>query len=341
MQKIFSQYKKWIFLFIGSVLILYAAWNTFHIFFPSNEIQTTLTPVASQEGFTPIVIPESTHTAKLYQPTPVPIEIIPSQIVIERILLEAPVVPVEQISIRIEEQDYAQFLVPETFATGWHAGSAPIGVIGNTVISGHHNAFGEVFKDLKDLEIGDVIKLFSEDGEEFEYIISNKMILPEMDESLDIRLDNGRWILPTEDERLTLVTCWPEDSNSHRLIIVAVPAPDYSQFDERPPLPDVIKNIDVKTPVVLHLLTKTITPSPLDKCTARNASQYDMNIRANPSLNGEIIGALPAGEQATCVAKTENNEWIKVFYNSIEGWISAEIVDITLDIGLLPVFSTP
>jgi hypothetical protein len=162
-----------------------------------------------------------------------------------------------------------------------------------------------------------------------------------MDESLEIRLDNGRWILPTEDERLTLVTCWPEDSNSHRLIIVAVPAPDYSQFDERPPLPDVIKNIDVKTPVVLHLLTKTIIPSPLDKCTARNASQYDMNIRANPSLNGEIICTLPAGEQATCVAKTENNEWIKVFYNSIEGWISAEIVDITLDIGLLPVFSTP
>jgi uncharacterized protein YgiM (DUF1202 family) len=76
----------------------------------------------------------------------------------------------------------------------------------------------------------------------------------------------------------------------------------------------------------------------LDKCTARNAS---LNIRANPSLNGEIIGALPSGEQATCVAKTENNEWIKVFYNSIEGWISAEIVDITLDIGLLPVFSTP
>lgn len=68
-------------------------------------------------------------------------------------MLEAPVTPVEQISIKIDEQDYAQFLVPETFAAGWHAGSAPIGVIGNTVISGHHNAFGSVFKDLKELEI--------------------------------------------------------------------------------------------------------------------------------------------------------------------------------------------
>jgi sortase (surface protein transpeptidase) len=25
----------------------------------------------------------------------------------------------------------------------------------------------------------------------------------------------------TDDERLTLVTCWPADSNTHRLIIVA------------------------------------------------------------------------------------------------------------------------
>jgi len=341
MRKLFTRYKKWVFLSIGSVLMIFAAWNTFHTFFPGNEIQITTTPVVDQEGFSPIVIPESTHTVKLFQPTPVPIEIVPSQIVIEKIMLEAPVIPVEQISIEIDEQDYAQFLVPETFAAGWHAGSAPIGVIGNTVISGHHNAFGEVFKDLKELEIGDVIKIFSEEGEEFEYIISNKMILLEKDESLDIRLDNGRWILPTEDERLTLVTCWPEDSNSHRLIIVAVPSPDYSQFDEHPPLPDVIKNIDIKTPVVLHLLTNTVTPSPLDQCIARNASQFDVNIRANPSLNGEIISSIDAGDQAVCVGKSEDNEWIMVFYDNFEGWISAEIVDITLDIDLLPIFSTP
>jgi len=42
-----------------------------------------------------------------------------------------------------------------------------------------------------------------------------------------------------------------------------------------------------------------------------------------------------------CVGRTENNEWIKVFYDSTEGWISAEIVDITLNIELLPVFPTP
>jgi len=50
---------------------------------------------------------------------------------------------------------------------------------------------------------------------------------------------------------------------------------------------------------------------------------------------------MDAGDQAVCVRKTENNEWIKVFYHSIEGWMSVKIIDITLDIELLPVFPTP
>ena len=39
-----------------------------------------------------------------------------------------------------------------------------------------------------------------------------------------VRLANARWIQPSEDERLTLITCWPYESNTHRLIIVALPA---------------------------------------------------------------------------------------------------------------------
>ncbi len=31
-----------------------------------------------------------------------------------------------------------------------------------------------------------------------------------------------RWILPSTDERITLVTCWPANDNTHRVIVVAV-----------------------------------------------------------------------------------------------------------------------
>jgi sortase A len=49
------------------------------------------------------------------------------------------------------------------------------------------------------------------------------MILPEKYEQLDVRMNNAQWILPSVDERLTLISCWPYESNTHRLIIVARP----------------------------------------------------------------------------------------------------------------------
>ena len=42
---------------------------------------------------------------------------------------------------------------------------------------------------------------------------------------LKVRQKNAQWIMPTGDERLTLVTCWPYEwpGNSHRVIVVARP----------------------------------------------------------------------------------------------------------------------
>jgi sortase A len=42
---------------------------------------------------------------------------------------------------------------------------------------------------------------------------------------LSERLKTGELIGPTEDERLTLVTCWPYGVDDHRLIVIARPAP--------------------------------------------------------------------------------------------------------------------
>lgn len=329
---------KWVSFTIGVALLLYALWSTYDMLTPEIYIEGTVTPVANQEGFAPIIVPETTPSSKIFEPTEVPVVIEPIAIVIEKIELEAPILPMEQISVKIAEQNYSQFLVPEEFAAGWHAGSASIGIPGNTVISGHHNAYGAVFKNLKELEVGDVIKLLSEEGEEYKYIVSNKMIFPEKDETLEIRLENGRWTQSTDDERLTVVTCWPDDSNSHRLIIVAVPEPDFSMYDEQPPLPSYLEKIDLKTPVVLHLMQQTVTPQPLDACIAINISPYAVNIRANPSLNGEIIGEVAPGGAATCFARNEDGSWIKVFFDSIEGWISAGIVEVQMDINLLPFY---
>jgi sortase A len=124
--------------------------------------------------------------------------------------------------INTRGQQILQWDVPDQYVAGWHDTSAQLGEIGNTVLNGHHNSHGEVFGRLVDLEVGDQIRVYSSEGI-FYYSVNNKMILPEKYQQLNTRMENSRWILPSEDERLTLVTCWPYQTNTHRLIIVAQP----------------------------------------------------------------------------------------------------------------------
>ena len=55
------------------------------------------------------------------------------------------------------------------------------------------------------------------------YKVTQVETLAEQDQPLAVRLANAQWIEPTTDQRLTLVSCWPYETNSHRLIVVAVP----------------------------------------------------------------------------------------------------------------------
>ena len=131
--------------------------------------------------------------------------------------------------IQYQGKLYQQWVAPPTYAAGWLTPTAQLGVAGNTVLSGHHNLDGEVFGHLVDLKVGDVIIMYS-GGKKFAYAVALTMILPERFETLDVRLANARWVEPSQDERLTLVTCWPYASNTHRLIVVATPV----SLDELP-----------------------------------------------------------------------------------------------------------
>ena len=146
----------------------------------------------------------------------------PVRITISSIGLDAPIVPAEIDFKNIAGKEFMQWFVPDEFASGWHSTSAKLGETGNTVLNGHHNAYGEVFKSLIEVNEGDIIQVDSERSR-FSYQITNKMLLPEKYEQLDVRMNNAQWILPSTDERLTLISCWPYESNTHRLIIVAQP----------------------------------------------------------------------------------------------------------------------
>jgi sortase A len=146
----------------------------------------------------------------------------PDHIAIPSIHLDAPVVISKDYQVTLYQQKYVEWAPPNKFAAGWQETSAPLGVVGNTVLNGHNNEYGDVFERLENLQVGDEIQVTSQ-AVTFHYQVTNRMILLELNQELAIRADNAQWIQPSQDERLTLVTCWPLNGNSHRLIVVARP----------------------------------------------------------------------------------------------------------------------
>jgi sortase A len=156
---------------------------------------------------------------------------IPDRIVIPAIELDAPIVYAKFQELNYQGQTYDQWLAPNSFAAGWHFTSVHLGEIGNLVLDGHHNVYGKVFGRLFQLKENDLIRIYS--GSFYmKFVVTNKLILPEKYTSLASRLNNARWILPTTDQRLTLVTCWPQDSNTHRLVIAASPVSGLLDSDQ-------------------------------------------------------------------------------------------------------------
>jgi sortase A len=182
----------------------------------------TPTPMPSHP-FSPT--PTSAHS---YAPGPTPsltptaTPALPSRIVIPSIGVDAPVVPISWHTIEVNGQEQPAWDVPDSYAVGWHETSAPLGMYGNTVLNGHNTTNGEVFRDLYTMEAGDTVVIYSEDAP-YTYTVAEVLILPEAGQPLEVRLENARYILPTEEERLTLVTCHPYGSLRNRLIVIAHP----------------------------------------------------------------------------------------------------------------------
>lgn len=155
----------------------------------------------------------------------------PQRLVIPSIGLDAPVSSIGLAPVELNGETFYQWQVPKDYRAGWHNTSARLGQIGNTVLNGHHNLAGEVFRYLIDLEEGSEIMMY--DGEqEYKYEVTQVELLPERGEPVKVRQENAQWILPTEDERITLVTCWPYEDNSHRLVVVAKPTADVAAHNE-------------------------------------------------------------------------------------------------------------
>lgn len=95
---------------------------------------------------------------------------------------------------------------------GHYPGTPLPGQAGNVVISGHRTTYLHPFRNVDQLAAGDPIYLTTPDGIRHTYLVSTLTTVLPTDVAV---VDN------TPDDRLTLTTCTPPFSASHRLIVVA------------------------------------------------------------------------------------------------------------------------
>ena len=154
-------------------------------------------------------------------PTPKPKMPKPTHLTIPAINVDSNVIEVGISPIEIDgQQAYIWDVAP--YAVGHNFSSADPGEGENVVLTGHDDWQGEVFKNLYKLKKGDQIEVQAGDRT-ISYHVDDILLLPEVGQPLEKRIENAKFIGTTGDERLTLVTCWPYGVDDHRLIVIARP----------------------------------------------------------------------------------------------------------------------
>ena len=145
----------------------------------------------------------------------------PTRLLIPAIEMDIPVLSVGTRTVKVGGQQRAIWDdVPD--AGGFHATSAYPGQPGNTVINGHRDIQGSVFRRLNKVEVGDEIVLYVGDVA-YPYLVSETLVVPETFASARQRAENLKLIGYMPEERLTLVTCTPVGLATHRLLVIAHP----------------------------------------------------------------------------------------------------------------------
>lgn len=162
-----------------------------------------------------------------------------TRIVIPAIKVDRKVVEVGWTIQQIGGQDVAIWNV-DKYRVGHNQGSSNPGGGGNIVLAGHSGGNAYPFNDIFYLKKGDLIELTS-NGQVYQYAVSDHILVDEVGQPLEKRLENARYIEPTNEEVITMVACWPltgPDKFKQRIIIrakpirAANPAPQTTQSNQ-------------------------------------------------------------------------------------------------------------
>lgn len=149
--------------------------------------------------------------------TPTPTQAPPVRLIVPKLAINTEIEPVS-----VEENNVVE--APDGWdKAGWYSKEIKPGEMGTAVMVGHYDdQFGApaLFYDLNQLEMGDMIKILSEDGGSLNFVVREKTTFPYWSSIDDLVIDN-------KNRSLILITCsgwWNQalQSYSERLIIRSV-----------------------------------------------------------------------------------------------------------------------
>lgn len=150
---------------------------------------------------------------------------VPERIWAGTITLDAPIVPMGWSTQISWGEAVTEWDIPNNEA-GWHINTLGPGDGGNIVISGHNNSMGgRVFAQVESLSIGDNVTLQDYQGRVYTYKVTERNIVSALFATSADEAYLQQVMQPTTSEQLTLITCWPSWSNTHRLVVIAKPLP--------------------------------------------------------------------------------------------------------------------
>ena len=166
------------------------------------------------------------------------------------------------------------------------------GELGNASIAGHRTTYGEPFRHLDDLSIGDPIIITDLMGRKFTYLVSNQQVVEATDS----------WVVATTDPTkaiLTLTTCHPEFSAKQRLIISAELDLTQSDVATSPAAMYADEVVDTttvpSTEVVTSEVPTIVVPETTTAPTATTTTTTVPAIIVDDSFNSESADALSRG----------------------------------------------
>ena len=131
----------------------------------------------------------------------------------EAVITGIGILTIEKIDLKMPVADGATAANLKVSA-GWVSETAPVGAIGNAVIAGHRNYdYGSHFNRLGEIEVGDEIGYQPKDGGAMRFRVYEILeIIPG---------DQAAFEQPADKSIVTLLTCTPIRTATHRLLIRA------------------------------------------------------------------------------------------------------------------------